>query len=166
MKLFNKMRNTGVAILGGIALLSFPAVFTGCSENEENGLYAADGSNIGISIEALGFHNGMLDIGSAQSSTVFTVSSTTRWTVEVSNCEGAWCQIVYGEGNSDGAGHIGDGTFTVEAAPNRSGNSRECTVTVYAIESDGSHIACKSVEIDVVQDRQIIQVYYSGDDPH
>ncbi|MDE6551605.1 MAG: hypothetical protein K2K98_01385 [Muribaculaceae bacterium] len=164
MKLFNKVRNTGIAIMGGIALLTISAAMTGCSENVESGLYAADGSNIGISIEALGFHNGMLDIGSAQSSTVFTVNSSTRWTVEVSNCEGAWCQIVYGEGNSDGAGHIGDGTFTVEAAPNRSGNSRECTVTVYAIESDGSHIAGKSVEIDVVQDRQSIQVDYAGDE--
>lgn len=156
------MRNTGIALFGGIALLSFSAVATGCSDNEENGLYASDGSNIGISIEALGFQNGLLDLGSAQSSTVFTVTSTTRWTVEVSNCEGSWCQILYGEGDSDSAGHIGDGTFTVEAAPNRSGNSRECTVTVYAIESDGTHIPGKSVEIDVVQDRQSIQVDYAG----
>lgn len=164
MKLFNKMQNTGFAILGGIALLSFSAVTTSCSENVESGLYAADDSNIGIGIEAMGFNNGLLDIGSAQSSTVFTVASTTRWTVEVTNCEGAWCQIVYGEGNSDGIGHIGDGIFTVEAAPNRSGNSRECTVTVYAIESDGSHIPGKSVEINVVQDRQSIQVEYAGDE--
>lgn len=164
MKLFNKIRNTGFAFFGGIALLSVSAVFSGCSENIENGLYAADDSNIGISIEAMGFHNGLLDIGSAQSSTVFTVSSSTRWTVEVSNCEGSWCQILYGEGNSDGVGHIGDGTFTVEAAANRSGNSRECTVTVYAIESDGSHISGKSVEINVEQDRQSIQVDYAGDE--
>ncbi|MDE6633263.1 MAG: hypothetical protein K2K23_09715 [Muribaculaceae bacterium] len=164
MKLFNKIRTAGIALFGGIALLSVSAIISGCSENIENGLYAADDSNIGISIDALGFHNGLLDIGSAQSSTVFTVSSTTRWTVEVSNCEGSWCQILYGEGNSDGAGHIGDGTFTVEAAANRSGNSRECTVTVYAIESDGSHISGKSVEINVVQDRQSIQVDYAGDE--
>ena len=164
MKLLNKMLSAGFALFGGIALLSVSAVFSGCSENIENGLYAADDSNIGISIEAMGFHNGLLDIGSAQSSTVFTVSSSTRWTVEVSNCEGSWCQILYGEGNSDGVGHIGDGTFTVEAAANRSGNSRECTVTVYAIESDGSHISGKSVEINVVQDRQSIQVDYAGDE--
>lgn len=164
MKLLNKMRNTGFAILSGFALLTFTAVSTGCSDNIENGLYAADGSNIGIGIEALGFNNGLLEIGSAQSSTVFTVTSTTRWTVEVSNCDGSWCQIVYGEGNSDETGHIGDGTFTVEAAPNRSGNSRECTVTVYAIESDGTHIPGKSVEINVEQDRQSIQVDYAGDE--
>ena len=59
---------------------------------------------------------------------------------------------------------IGDGIFTVEAAPNRSGDSRECMVTVYAIESDGSHIPGKSVEINVVQDRQSIQVDYAGDE--
>ena len=161
MKLLNKMRNTGLALLGGVALLTLTAGVTGCSNNEADGLYAADGSNIGISIEALGFHNGLLDIGSAQSETVFTVTSTTRWTVEVTDCDGSWCQISYGEGNSDTAGHIGDGSFTVDAAPNRSGDPRECNVTVYAIESDGTHIPGKSVEVHVVQDRQSIQVDHS-----
>ncbi len=164
MKLYTKIRNTGIALFGGLSLLTLSAAITGCSENDENGLYAADNSNIDISIEAMGFHNGLLDIGSAQSSTVFTVTSTTRWTVEVSNCEGSWCQIVYGEGNSDSAGHIGDGIFTIEAAPNRSGNNRECNVTVYAIDSNGAHIPGKSVEINVEQDRQSIQVDYAGDE--
>lgn len=164
MKLLNRMRNTGYAILGGLAIISFSSVAGGCSDNEENGLYAADDSNIDITIEAMGFHNGLLDLGSAQSSTVFEVTSTTRWTVDVTNCEGAWCQIVYGESDADAAGHIGNGNFTVEAAPNRSGNSRECTVTVYAIESDGTHIPGKSIEINVVQDRQSIQVDYAGDE--
>lgn len=163
MKLFNRMRNTGIALLGGVVLLTFSAVATGCSDNDEQGLFAADGSNIGLSIEALGYHNGLLDIGSAQSSSVFTVTSTTRWTVDVTDCDGAWCQIVYGEGNSDDAGHIGDGTFMIEAAPNRGNSNRECNVTVYAIESDGTHIPGKSVDIHVVQDRQSIQVDYAGD---
>ena len=145
------MRNSGVAILGGIALLTFSAASIGCSNNEADGLYAADDSKIGLTIkpvdETLDFHNGLLELGSAQSSTIFDVTSTTRWTVEVTDCEGSWCQIVYGEGNSDSAGHIGNGVFTSDAAPNRSSNTRECNVTIYAIESDGSHIPGKSVEI-------------------
>ncbi len=161
MKLYtDKIKGT---FLGVLAFLIIPAVSTGCSENIEDGLYAADDSNIGISIEAQGFHNGLLEIGSAQSSTIFTVTSTTRWTVEITDCEGSWCQIIYGEGASDGSGRIGDGTFTVEAAPNRSGNARECNVTVYAIEIDGTHIPGKSVEIHLEQDRQSIQVDYAGD---
>ena len=167
MKLLNKMRNTGVALLGGIALLTFSAATIGCSNNEADGLYAADDSKIGLTIkpvdETLDFHNGLLELGSAQSSTIFDVTSTTRWTVEVTDCEGSWCQIVYGEGNSDSAGHIGNGLFTIEAAPNRSSNNRECNVTIYAIESDGSHIPGKSVEIHIEQDRQSIQVDYAGD---
>ena len=163
MKLFNNMRNTGFALLGGIALLTISAAMTGCSENVESGLYAADGSNISLSISASGFHNGLLEIGSAQSSTVFSVESSTRWIVEVSDCEGAWCQIVYGDSQADDAGHIGDGTFIVEAAPNRSGNDRECNVTVYAVESDGTHIPGRSVEIHLEQDRQSILVDYAGD---
>lgn len=163
MKLFNNIHNIGAGLMGGLIILSFPGLLIGCSDNVENGLYAADASVIGISVDALGFHNGLLEIGSAQSSSVFTVESTTRWKVEVSNCDGSWCSITYGEGNADSSGQIGDGTFTVDAAPNRSGNSRECNVTVYAIESDGTHIPGKSVEINVVQDRQSIQVDYAGD---
>lgn len=163
MKIKDNLRNIGGILLGSMALMLLPAVMSGCSGNEEEGLYAADSSNIGIEISASGFSNGLLVIGSAQSSTIFTVTSTTRWTVEVTDCEGSWCQIVYGEGNADDAGHIGDGMFTIEAAPNRSGNDRECNVTVYAIESDGTRIPGKSVEIHLEQDRQSIQVDYAGD---
>ncbi len=156
----NRLRNLlvafAVACMGG-------AMTTGCSDNVEDGLYADSESHITLSVSASGFQNGLLTIGSAQSATVFTVASTTRWTVEVTDCEGAWCQITYGESSSDEAGHLGDGTFTVEAAPNRSGNPRECNVTVYAIQADGTHIPGKSVLIHLTQDRQSILVDYAGD---
>lgn len=167
MKLFNKMRNTGIALLGGLALLSYSSVLVSCSENVENGLYAADDSKINISInpvnESDNYHNGLLKIGSAKSSTVFAVKSTTRWIVEVTNCEGSWCQIIYNSTESEAGGYIGEGSFTIDAAPNRSDNERECDITVYAIESDGTHIPGKSIEIHLEQDRQSIQVEYAGD---
>lgn len=147
-----------VALATGIA-----GIFAGCSDNMEDGLYADNESHIALTVSASGFSNGLLEIGSAQSETVFTVGSTTRWTVDVTDCEGAWCQIVYGDTSSDQAGQIGDGVFMVEAAPNRSGNTRECNVTVYAIESDGTHIPGRSVQIHVEQDRQSIKVDYAGD---
>lgn len=148
----------GILMVSGMAVL--PA---GCSDNDEPGLYAADNSNISLAVEASGLANGLIEIGSAQSSTVVNVTSTTRWTVEVSNCEGAWCQIVYGDMTSDEAGHIGSGIFRIEAAPNRSGNVRECDVTVYAVDSEGNHLPGRSVLIHVEQDRQSIQVDYAGD---
>lgn len=148
----------GIALATGIA-----AGVSGCSDNEEPGLYAADSSSISLGVEASGLSNGLIEIGSAQSTTVVTVTSTTRWTVEVTDCEGAWCQIVYGDMASDAVGRIGDGTFFIEAAPNRSGSVRECNVTVYAIDSEGSHLSGRSVQIHVEQDRQSIQVDYAGD---
>lgn len=149
---------------------AFPAVvlvgstFLGaCSGNIEEGLYADSESHISLAVSANGFENGMLSIGSAQSMTVFNVESTTRWTVDVTDCEGAWCQIVYGSSTADESGHIGNGTFTVEVAPNRSSLARECEITVYAVEGDGTHIPGKSILIHLTQDRQSISVDYAGD---
>lgn len=160
--LINKIRNIRTLAVVFAAVAGMTAL-SGCSDNEENGLYAASDSNISISVSASGLSNGLLEIGSAQSTTVFTVTSTTRWTVDVTDCEGAWCQVVYGDGTGDSSAQIGDGVFRVEAAPNRSGSERECNITVYAIESDGTHIPGRSVLIHLNQDRQSIQVDYAGD---
>lgn len=145
------------------ALLLATALTGGCSSNVEEGLYADSESHISLAISANGFENGMLSIGSAQSMTVFNVESTTRWTVDVTDCEGAWCQIVYDSSTADESGHIGNGTFTVEAAPNRSSSARECDITIYAVEGDGAHIPGKSILIHLIQDRQSIRVDYTGD---
>ena len=163
MKLENIIKNIGIRVL--VCAISFVAIdiIIGCSDNVQPGLYADNASRISLSVSATGFNNGMIQIGSAQSSTVFTVTATTRWTVEVSDCEGAWCDIKYGEGQSDKAGRIGDGTFSIEAAPNRGSNNRTCTVTVYAIESDGTHLPGRSVQIYVDQERQSVLVEYDGE---
>ena len=145
-----------------LAVLPLPALTTGCSNNIEQGLYPDSGDHISLTLLPA-IPNNTLTIGSSQAATVLTVETTTRWTVEVTDCEGAWCQIVYGESPADQAGHIGSGSFSIEAAANRSDKERECTVTVYAIESDGTHIPGKSVRIQVEQDRQSIDVTYDGD---
>lgn len=132
-----------------------------CSTNEEERLYAADASNISLKVDPDGF----LKINAAKNSTTIKVTTTTRWIVEVTDCEGAWCQISYGEGNSDGIGRIGEGTFTIDAASNRSDTERTCKVTVFGVESDGSHIAGVSNLIDIIQDRQSISVGgYEGEE--
>ncbi|MDE7161078.1 MAG: hypothetical protein K2O24_09620, partial [Muribaculaceae bacterium] len=150
--------------LAACALLSLAGGLTvGCSDNVEPGLYPDSESHISLSVAAPGLENGLLAVGSAQSSTPFAVTSTTRWTVEITDCEGAWCQIVYGDTPADDTGHIGDGTFTLDTSPNRGGDVRSCDVTVYAIESDGTHIPGRSVSFRVEQDRQSIRVDYAGD---
>lgn len=150
-------------MLGTVTSFGVAGILEGCSDNVEPGLYADSASRIALSVESPGFNNGMIEIGSAQSSTLFSVTATTRWTVEVSDCEGSWCEIKYGEGNSDKAGRIGNGTFYIEAAPNRSNNNRTCTVTVYAIQSDGTHLKGRSVQIYVDQERQSVLVEYDGE---
>lgn len=140
------------------------AMLTGCSENVADGLYADNDSNITLSVTASGLSNGKLDIGSAQSSTVFTVTSTSRWKAEITDCEGSWCQVVYGDNTSaEETEPMGNGVFLVDASPNRSGSARDCILTVYGIEVDGTHIPGKAVEIHLTQDRQSIEVNYSGD---
>lgn len=143
--------------------IGLACILGGCSDNIQPGLYADSDSRISLSVSSPDFSNGMIRIGSAQSSTEFTVTATTRWTVEVSDCEGSWCQIKYGDGQSDSAGRIGDGSFYIEASPNRDGNNRSCTVTVYAIESDGTHLPGRSVRIYVDQERQSVLVEYDGE---
>lgn len=147
-----------------LALTAAAPLITGCSENVEQGLYPDSDSHISLSAApasteiASDFHNGQLAVGSAQSATTFRVTSTTRWIVEVTNCEGAWCQITYGKNSTDAAGQIGDGTFIIDAAPNRSSEERTCDVTVRAIDADGNPIPGISQDIHLVQDRQSIKV--------
>lgn len=162
MKLKHHIRNIGRIFLGSVGISLLGGMVAGCSDNKEPGLYAASESNIQLSIAASGYENGLLAVGSAQSATPFTVTSTTRWVVEVTDCEGAWCQIVYGDTQADEAGHIGDGYFYIETAANRTQEIRKCLATVYAIEKDGTKVPGKSIEINVEQDRQSIDVDYAG----
>lgn len=144
------------------------APLAGCSDNEEKALYPDSESHISLKVEPAvkdsGYQNGMLSVGSAQSTTVFDVSSSTRWTVQVTECEGAWCQIVYGSNTTDAAGQIGNGKFTVETAPNRSSQPRSCLITVRGVDASGNPLPDTSVEIHLDQDRQSILVDYSGDE--
>ncbi len=151
-----------IQYFAGAALMGLTAILGSCSSNVEQGLYAASDSNIQLSVAASGFENGLLKVGSAQSAAVFTVTSTTRWIVDVTDCEGAWCQIIYGDTPSDATGHIGDGYFYIETAANRTPEIRKCLVTVYAVERDGTKVPGKSIEINIEQDRQSIDVDYAS----
>lgn len=151
-------------------VLGAAASLTGCSDNAEQGLYPASDSDISISAipsspEVAGdFHNGLLTVGSAQSATSFSVTSTTRWIVEVANCEGAWCHITYGNNRNDAAGQIGDGSFIIDAAPNRSTQERTCDVIVRAVDAVGNPLPGISQEIHIEQDSQSIITDYAGDE--
>lgn len=168
MKLINNIRHIRLSshirsfrsLVAVFAAISGAMALSGCSDNVADGLYAGSESNLSLSVSAVGLSNGQIEIGAAQSSIQFDVKSTTRWTVEISECEGAWCQVVYGSGSG---AHLGDGSFTIDASSNRSDSERECNITVYATNSDGTHIPGRSVLIHFTQDRQSIQISYAGD---
>lgn len=160
MKLITHIRSIGRICLGSAAITLLSGMIASCSSNVEPGLYAAGESNIKLSVTASGFENGLLKVGSAQAAAPFTVTATTRWIVDVTDCEGAWCQIIYGDTPADKAGHIGDGYFYIETAANRTQEIRKCLVTVYAIERDGTKVPGKSIEINIEQDGQSIDVDY------
>ena len=159
------MKNIGKTLFGSIALIMLPLVLTGCSDNEENGLYAASDSDIKLLVypgDDKTWNSNNYHIGADQADPVFIVDCTSRWTVVVTDCEGAWCQIGYGNDNkSDDIGQIKDGAFYINAAPNRSENERSCNVTIYAIDRDGVHIPGVSKEINIIQDRKSINVDYT-----
>lgn len=158
-----KIRHHIAALSMALATAAAPLI-TGCSDNVEQGLYPDSGSHISLSAApasaevASGFHNGQLDLGSARSETEFKVTSTTRWIVEITNCEGAWCQITYGDNTTDASGQIGDGTFVIDAAPNHSLEYRTCDVTVRAVDAEGTPLAGVSQDIHLRQDPQSIDI--------
>lgn len=165
ISLINPIRNIRIRNIGCLlCVLAVAAMLPACSDNVAEGLYADNDSEITLGVSASGLENGKLEIGSAQASTVFTVTSTSRWIVEISDCEGSWCQVVYGDNTTaEETEPMGNGVFLVDASPNRSKEKRECNVTIYGIESDGTHIPGKVIDIHLTQDGQSIEVDYSGD---
>ena len=86
-----------------------------------------------------GAANGILSLAPSSEPVTVTVSSSTRWSVETTDKEG-WCVITYGNGDTDGTGNLGNGTFIITPTVNTSTDNRSCEVTVYAVDSEGSHI--------------------------
>ncbi len=110
-----------------------------CSDNIEQGLYADSTQNISLSMSVPGAGNGILTLAPSSAPVTVAVTSSTRWRVETTDKEG-WCVVTYGEGDADGAGQLGDGSFVITPTVNTSAENRSCDVTVYAIDSSGDHI--------------------------
>lgn len=146
------------------------AVTAGCADNVQQDLSAESASNIVFSVSTYGLDGGELTIGSAQSVTVFEVSGNTCWIAEVTECDGGWCRIVYDRNPEDiipveGDIYTGPGTFIARTAPNRNAElDRDCLLTVYAVEKDGTPIPGHSVEIRLIQERRSLDVDYEDDE--
>lgn len=129
---------------------------TACSDNVEEGLEPIDDSKITLSVREFGSEsNLLLEMGWSEADTVLNVISNTRWTVDIDDYNGLWCQVVskdtqYGKDNHNG-------NFVIGIEPNRTDSTRECIIKVYTIDKRGNPTGC-SVNITLAQKGQHITV--------
>lgn len=98
-----------------------------------------------------------LDLNAAPSETTVEVTSNTRWTVEISNCEGGWCSVDVINGS-------GDGSFTITVLDNMR-DVRDCDVTVYMTDAEGNKDTKDSWTIKVQQEVSDVRITPSSLEP-
>ncbi|MDE5878201.1 MAG: BACON domain-containing protein [Muribaculaceae bacterium] len=129
---------------------------TACSDNVEEGLEPIDDSKITLSVREFGSEsNLLLEMGWTEADTVLNVICNTRWTVDVEDCKGLWCQVVSKDTRYDKDNH--NGSFVIGVEPNRTDSTRECIVKVYTIDKRGNPTG-RSVNITLAQRGQHITV--------
>ena len=87
--------------------------------------------------------NNILDLGAGASTTEFEVTSNTRWAVEISDCEGGWCDV-------DVLNASGNGSFTIKVLDNMK-EKRTCFITVYKTDAAGKKEIDGSKQLTVNQ---------------
>lgn len=147
-----------------VALLPALLGLGGCSDNiAPDGLEPLEGVSVEItpSTASEGFDASthILTVGSAASTTTMTVHSNTRWSAEVTDCEGSWCSLTF----PDGTPVVEDGDFIIQTSSNPKGSEgqtqgRECNVTIFAVDRNGQRVPDTGYTINVKQDRQTIGV--------
>lgn len=155
------------ASLGVQALMmALLALTAACSDNiAEDGLVPKVDQNIELTLDPVNnrdYYNettGILQIGSEASTTTFKVTSNTRWTAEVTQCDGGWCSLSF----PDGTPVVKDGDFVIQTTSNVKGSDqnstkRECLVTVYAVNRNGQRVPDTGHTITIMQDMQTIGV--------
>lgn len=146
------MKNTTNAIkaintirtLGVMAVMALGAGIVSCSDNSDPELEPnRTQRTLSVTRDGSEIPNHTLDLGAAPSDTRIEVSSNTRWTVEISDCLGGWCDV-------DVINGTGDGSFTITVLDNMK-EQRDCYVTVYKTDAEGNKETDGSIQIKVVQ---------------
>ncbi|MDE6300740.1 MAG: hypothetical protein K2M19_03390 [Muribaculaceae bacterium] len=140
-----------------VAALTLSAV-TGCSDNVDQSLEPIEMTRtLALKVESEMFSNGKLSVGAASSTTDVLVESNTRWTVEVVDCEGSWCEVSPATGAADGS-------FSISVRENLS-EQRNCYVRVYKSNAKGEKELTGSQEILVTQTMSTIRLSPSSVEP-
>lgn len=161
-------------------LLMLLAGASACSDNiAADGLEPLEGVTVDITvdpnIEGYNPTSHILEMGSAASMVTVPVTSNTRWSVEVTECEGSWCSVSF----PDGTPVLKDGEFIIQVAANPrkqsqednpvvTDNDRQCKVTIYAVDRNGERVPDTGREITVFQGTQRILIspsVFSSDFP-
>lgn len=127
------------------------AAIAGCSDNVDDNLVPIEMSRtLAVRVVSEMYSNGKLSLGAASSATEVTVESNTRWSVEIGDCEGGWCEVYPTTGT-------GNGIFTITVRDN-STELRNCYVRVYKTNAKGEKELSGSQEIIVSQTMSTLRI--------
>lgn len=133
-------------------------IVNGCSDNTDPNLEPIEMTRtLALSVESENYSNGKLTVGAISSSTEVSVQSNTRWSVEVTDCEGSWCEVSPATGAADG-------TFSINVRENLSG-VRNCYVRVYKTDKAGEKEISGSQEILVTQNMNSVRLSPTSIEP-
>ncbi len=143
-----------------LMLLLLAMAAASCSDNLNDTLQPSDGTRLYITPSTPGAPalatDHLLRVGSPSSSATVSVESNTRWSVEVNDCSGAWCSVVFPGGDDV---IVGPGEFTIQIAANQNTTTtRKCAVVIYAVDINHERVPDTSFEIRVEQDLQNVEV--------
>lgn len=140
------MKKTIYAIktLGVIAAMALGQGLVSCGDNTDPDLEPTKTERtLAVTIGGSEIPNHTLDLGAAPSTTTVDVASNTRWTVEISDCLGGWCDVDVINGS-------GNGSFSITVLDNMK-EERDCYVTVYKTDAQGNKETDGSIQIKVEQ---------------
>lgn len=154
-----KFLKTYITVLPlALLLLTGAVTLSSCSDNKEQELSPGQGDALSIRVLDDGeeLPNRLLSIGSGLSHTTLSVVTNTRWTVEITECDGSWCSVLFNDGETI---NVNNGEFVLETAANRSETEqRSCKVTVYAIDIKGNRVPNEAYTFTVQQENQRIMI--------
>lgn len=133
-----------IKIFGMLAACLLTVVTTACSDNIDSELEPIKTDRtLTVTLDGKEIPDHTLDLGAAFSETQINVESNTRWTVEVSDCLGGWCDVDVINGS-------GNGSFTITVLENMK-EKRDCYVTIYKTDAEGNKETDGSIQLKVDQ---------------
>lgn len=133
-----------IKILGVLSVMASAIGVASCSDNVDPELEPfITERTLAVKIDGADIPDRNLNLGAAPSSTKIDVVSNTRWTVEISDCVGGWCDVdvINGSGND---------SFTITVLDNMK-EKRDCYVTIYKADAEGNTETDGSIQIKVSQ---------------